>query len=123
MKNTERRTQLYLTAEQHRAVRDLAHRKGTSLAGVVREALTEYLRREESGAGMPWKNDPFLAAIGTFELPPLAPGESLDDAIDRTVYDEEVGPWSSLTLQASSPPSTPGTAATTLQRARSEPSP
>jgi len=88
MSQTAQRIQLYLTSAQQRAVRELARRKGASLARVIREALTEYLRREGSELASPWgDDDPFLAAIGTLELPVLGTGDSLTDAIDRSVYD------------------------------------
>jgi hypothetical protein len=122
MKKTEQRTQLYLTTEQHRAVRELAHRKGSSLAGIVREALKEYLRNEASVAAPLGQEDPFLSLLGGFALPALASGQTLNDAIDASVYDEEVESWSSLTPLASSPASMLETSVTARPRGRSAPS-
>src|SRR5258706_9296198 len=87
---SEKRTQLYLTREQHRTVKDLAHRRGTTLAGVVREALDQYLRSQSTSGVQSWEDDPVMASIGSLELPVLEPGEQLNDAIDRSLYDEEM---------------------------------
>jgi hypothetical protein len=115
---SEKRTQLYLTSEQHRAVMDAAHRRGTSLAGVVREALEQYLRTEGGSGVSRWQDDPVLELVGAFELPALSAGESLNDAIDRSLYDEEVPPWSSPTHPVSYRPSTRATHGTPKGRAR-----
>ncbi len=42
---TERRTQIYLTEEQYQEVMNLARKRGSSLASVVREALDEFLSK------------------------------------------------------------------------------
>ncbi|MBI3074440.1 MAG: CopG family transcriptional regulator [Deltaproteobacteria bacterium] len=43
---TEKRTQIYLPAEQHGALKRLAKKRGVSLAQIVREALTAHMARE-----------------------------------------------------------------------------
>jgi hypothetical protein len=102
---TEKRTQIYLTAAQHRIASALARDRGTSLAGVVREALDEYFARRQDGVGVTWDGDPALALVGALPLAIRSPEESLDDAIDRAVYEEDTAPWSSPTAPGSSPPS------------------
>lgn len=90
MSLTEHRTQIYLTAGQYVAAKKLAARRGLSLAGVIREALTEYLAvAEEEGGAANWVGDPLTGLVGACELPPVPPDEEdLDEAIDRSVYDE-----------------------------------
>jgi len=39
------RTQIQLSEEQHRGLRELAHRRGVSLAAVIRELVDEALSR------------------------------------------------------------------------------
>lgn len=86
---TEHRTQIYLTARQHQAAKRLAARRGLSLAGVVREALSEYLAAAERDTpAARWAGDPAEKLPGLGELPPLAAGDDLDEGIDATVYDE-----------------------------------
>lgn len=89
---TERRTQIYLSEEQHEAATRLARQRGTSLAGIVREALDCYLASNADRGAAPWADDPVSALAGSLELPPL-PGDGASDAdlveaIDRSVYDE-----------------------------------
>ncbi len=91
---TDRRTQLYLTEEQYQAVMRLARDRGVSLAAVVREAVDEYVAACESESVAPWQRDSARRLVGSLELP--APEErngerGLDEAIDRSVYDEIEG--------------------------------
>jgi len=90
---TERRTQVYLTEEQHAAVTRVARERGTSLAAVVRDALDRYLATDGARSAAPWQEDPLRDLLGTLELPPLADGGSGDadlvEAIDRSVYDQD----------------------------------
>jgi hypothetical protein len=85
---TEKRTQIYLSAAQHKAASELARRRGVSLAAVVREALERHLESEARAHEVDWTDDPALALVGALSLPPLGDGEELSDAIDRSVYDE-----------------------------------
>src|SRR5688572_30228357 len=100
------RTQVYLTAEQHRAAMELGRRSGRSLASLVREALDAYLA-QSPGDRADWADDPAMALIGTFSgKPRQRPREALDEAIDRELYGEI--DWSSQTPPGSSRPgSTP----------------
>lgn len=68
MAHTEKRTQLYLSAEQHAAVQRLARQRGLSMAAVVREAIQALVestlaRQPADGA------DPLADLIGVFEGP------------------------------------------------------
>jgi predicted transcriptional regulator len=56
------RTQIYLTAEQRRRLDELARRRGTTLAQLIREAVERYL--ETSGP------DAAVALEGTFGSAP-----------------------------------------------------
>jgi hypothetical protein len=85
---TEKRTQIYLSAAQHKAASDLARRRGVSLAAVVREALERYLETEAQEGEVDWTGDPALALLGALSLPRLPEGEDLSEAIDRSMYDE-----------------------------------
>src|SRR5262245_23887924 len=112
MKATEKRTQIYLTAAQHRAAMALARRRGDSLAGVVRQALDRHLVDAVHDDGSTWDGDPAYSLIGTLALPGRHPQISLSQHIDHTVYEEGPNSWSSPTAPASSPRSTPETART-----------
>ena len=105
-KRTEKRTQIYLTGEQHERAMRLARRRGGSLAGVVREALTRYLASAEAEDDADWSGDPALelAVAGDLDLPARPPGEELGEFIDRTVYEGERDTWSSPTAPGSSRP-------------------
>src|SRR5687768_2843950 len=81
---TEKRTQIYLTADQHRRALAMARRRGTSLAGVVREALARYLTAAVDETS--WEADPVLALVGRIPLSATARRGSLDDDIDAAVY-------------------------------------
>src|SRR4029453_13934997 len=104
MKATEKRTQVYLTAAQHRAAMTLARRRGGSLAGVVRDALDRYLDDGVHDADVTWDGHPAFALIGTLALPDRLAGAPLSEYIDQTVYEEDTASWSSPTAPASSPP-------------------
>src|SRR5262245_16154138 len=112
MKATEKRTQIYLTAAQHRAAMALARRRGGSLAGVVRQALDRYLVDAVHDDEATWDSDPAYSLIGTLALPERSAQVSLAQHIDQTVYQEGPDTWSSPTAPASSPRSTPETART-----------
>jgi hypothetical protein len=109
MKATEKRTQVYLTAAQHRAAMALARRRGGSLAGVVRDALDHYLDHTMRDADVTWDGDPAFTLIGALELPARTSHAALAEDIDQAVYEEDAGSWSSPTALGSSPPSTPRT--------------
>jgi hypothetical protein len=112
MASSEKRTQVYLTEEQHRRATALARARSASLASVVREALDRYLATETSGTEADWKDDPALALVGQLELPARPPGTSLNEDIDLALYEEETATWSSPTRRASSRPSTGASRAT-----------
>src|SRR5262245_20838334 len=107
MKATEKRTQIYLTAAQHRAAMALARRRGDSLAGVVRQALDRYLVDAVHDGEATWDGDPAYSLIGTLALPGRPPQISLSQHIDHTVYKEGPNSWSSPTAPGSSPRSAP----------------
>ncbi len=89
---TERRTQIYLTEEQYQEATNLARKRGSSLASVVREALEEFLSRATQIQMAPWSQDPASGLVGSVQLPILpSDGQSipdLDEAIDRSVYEQ-----------------------------------
>jgi hypothetical protein len=122
MAATEKRTQVYLTAAQHRAAMTLARRRGGSLAGVVRDALDRFLDDAGHEADVSWDGDPAFSMIGTLALPE-SPRAPLSEYIDQTVYEEDTGSWSSSTAPASSPPSTRATPRTSRPRRRGVKSP
>ena len=64
---TDKRTQLYLTAAQHEALMRAARKRGTSLAGVVREAIAEYLGRPGDRRRAAPATDPLAEFLGCFE--------------------------------------------------------
>src|SRR5262245_20069886 len=103
MKATEKRTQIYLTAAQHRAARALAVRRAGSLAGVVRHALDRYLADAVHDDEATWEGDPAYELIGKVPLSDPPAAMSLAEHIDQTVYVEGPEPWSLPTAPASSP--------------------
>ena len=62
---TEKRTQLYLSQGDYRRLREMAHRKGCSIASLVREAIQEYFQKTELQDA--WESDPLLKLVGFFE--------------------------------------------------------
>src|SRR5262245_14034220 len=123
MKATEKRTQIYLTAAQHRAAMALARRRGGSLAGVVRHALDRYLADAVHDDEATWEGDPAYALIGKIPLPDWPVQTSLAEDIDQMVYEEGPEPWSSPTAPASSPRSTHATPRTAKSPRRGSKSP
>ncbi len=85
MSNTDKRTQIYLTSDQHQRATAYARKRSSSLASVVREALDQYLASAEEEVD--WSGDPALDLVGGLELPPIE-GDDLDEDIDRLVYEE-----------------------------------
>jgi len=59
------RKQTYITPAQDRAVKRLAHQKGTTEAEILRKALDQFLARE----GIIETQDPFAELIGMFDGP------------------------------------------------------
>jgi hypothetical protein len=76
-----RRTQIYLTAEQHRELLRLAARHHTTMAGVLREAVATYLVCQDED------DDPLLDVIA------IARGDVTDAAEnhDRYLYTIDEG--------------------------------
>ena len=60
------RTQIYLTDEQRRRLDELARHRGSTLAGVVREAVDSYL---SSGADIQAALDSTFGSIPDLEVP------------------------------------------------------
>ncbi len=73
-----KRTQIYLTKEQHRYLERLASARDTTISSLIREAISEYVAHQLA------EQDPLLDIIGL--------GESgLGDSSvhhDRDIYDE-----------------------------------
>jgi hypothetical protein len=72
------RTQISLTVEQARALRRLARRRGTSMAGLIREAV-ERAYGLDPGAGAAWARA--LASVGGFRSDRPDVNEHHDDAL------------------------------------------
>ena len=68
MSVTDKRTQIYLSADQHAALARAAHERGTSMAWIVREAVAEYLTRSAVEARRS-AADPLADLIGFIEGP------------------------------------------------------
>lgn len=63
----EKRTQVYFPDKLYRDVRKRAKSESKSVAAVVREAVKEYLSKEEDEKKIDWENDPFFKAAGFFK--------------------------------------------------------
>lgn len=68
---TKHRTQIYLTDDQYRKVRKLAKKRDTSLANVVRDAVTRYTMsyRDEDEESFAHDRDAFLKLAGIINGP------------------------------------------------------
>lgn len=62
---SEKRTQLYLPLEMFQKLQQMAEGRDVSLAALIRDALAEYLERQERLVD--YANDPVKALIGSFE--------------------------------------------------------
>jgi predicted transcriptional regulator len=73
-----KRTQIYLTEEQHRYLERLASTRDTTISSLIREAISEYVVRQLA------EQDPLLDMIG------LGKSGLGDGSIhhDRDIYDE-----------------------------------
>ncbi len=81
------RTQVQLTEEQVKALKDIAARKKESMAGLIREAVDEFLK-EEKGLSYEEKKIRAIRAIGRFRS-----GKS-DISVNHDKYLEEIyGEW------------------------------
>ena len=89
MPKSEVRTQIYLPAETHRALKDRARRDRKSMAEVVREAATRYLAEPEAPVDL--RNDPILRLIGFAKDKDGA--TDVAENHDRYLYEEEYERW------------------------------
>ncbi len=81
------RTQVQLTEDQVKALKEIALRKKVSMAGLIREAVDEYLR-EEHGLSYEEKKRRAIRAIGSFK------SGKRDISINHDKYLEEIyGEW------------------------------
>ena len=86
MSLSEKRTQVYLPAELHAAIKELAMRRSQSFSSVVRAALHEHLRTTATDdAPTSWKSDRLYQAAGSIALP-MREKQSLDEDIDDVLY-------------------------------------
>lgn len=60
------RTQIQLEEEQHRRLRALAHRRGTSMAALIRECLDEILEREAAAPTYEQRVSALLGVAGRY---------------------------------------------------------
>ena len=59
--STLKRTQVYFPEDMHNALRRKAKKEKTTIADIVRKAVTEILKREKM---KDWENDPLWNIIG-----------------------------------------------------------
>ena len=75
-----RRTQIYIDEAQGERLADIAERSGTTMSGVIRDAIDSYLERESaSDARLTRFRAAVTAAAGA--APELPPGEEYVEAI------------------------------------------
>jgi hypothetical protein len=74
------RTQVYLTAEQHRALRHAAERDGISMTAFLRRMVERELLRKTSKRDYP--KDAIMAFIGLGSAEPDDTSERHDEALD-----------------------------------------
>lgn len=58
-KLTKKPLQIYLDSKQDQVLRDLAHKRGTSVGSLIRESLARYIAEE-----IPIEQDPLMGIIG-----------------------------------------------------------
>jgi predicted transcriptional regulator len=83
------RTQIQLTEDMTSRLRDIAHRRGVSLAAVVREALTRFLE----GDPMPTREERterILALAGRFDSGLADVSERHDEYFAASVRDDDL---------------------------------
>lgn len=62
-KVAERKTQVYFPEELHRQLKEYARQQGTSMAEVIRQAVSQLLESEEL-TSQDWENDPIHGIVG-----------------------------------------------------------
>lgn len=87
MAKSEVRTQIYLPAETHRALKTRARRDRMSMAGAVREALVQYLV-EPSTEPYDLKNDPIMKLAGIIKGGPRDASVNHDKYIYEALHEE-----------------------------------
>lgn len=75
------RTQVYFEPGQHRALREEAHRRGVSLARLLRDFVDEKLGRDRKQKG--WDLRPLIGILGSGE--PTDIGRYQDDYMDQAM--------------------------------------
>ncbi len=78
MQTTEKRTQIYLPIHLYRSALRRAQGRKISLAGLVREALQDYLGRTEDKKEN-WIKDPLNDLVGFIAKGPKDLSEKVDD--------------------------------------------
>lgn len=84
-----RRTQIYLEPQLSTALDELARRRGTTRADLIRQAARRLLREEQAEAQI-MDDDPLLQMIGAFKSD--GPGDTAVEH-DRYLADAEVDRW------------------------------
>lgn len=65
MSVAEKRTQVYFPMDLYRKVEKKAKKESRSSAAIIREAVAQYLEKEEEKE-IDWENDPLVKAVGFF---------------------------------------------------------
>jgi hypothetical protein len=76
---SEHKTQIYLSGQEHRALQQRARAERRSMAAIVREAVAEYLRRPIHGGA--WGEDTITQIVGIGEGHPMD-----SELIDEVLY-------------------------------------
>ncbi len=66
MSVAEKRTQVYFPIDLHKRVKKKAKKESKSSAAIIREAVEQYLEKDEDKE-IDWENDPLVKAVGFFE--------------------------------------------------------
>lgn len=90
MKVSEVRTQLYLTQEQHDALKRLAGERSVSMAKVVREAVSAYVLDAQAGDGglteEEYRRDPAFTLVDFIKTLPKSKTKDLALRHDDYLY-------------------------------------
>jgi len=80
---SKKKTMVYLTERQHSQLKRHASETGETMAGLIREAVDEFLARERPAVD-------YMAIVGMFETEPDNVSERVDEVISDYMADEDI---------------------------------
>jgi len=90
---SKKKTMVYLTERQHSQLKRHARETGDTMAGLVREAVDEFLARERPALD-------YMAIVGMFETEPNNVSERVDEVLAEAALEEDIHGESKETKRA-----------------------